>query len=196
MDRTALQRNIAAYICGDDAAGERVCATLDAAVRQAVYGFLSSGDADRDDVVQDALLIMLGYLRRAQDCPDNPEAFAVTVALNRCRNLYHWRRLRASIDVDDMAAHLPASDASPLDLLDAKEIRALLAEAFEALDPPCRRLLRQVYVEERTIEDLRRELGLGSVQAVYHRKAICFAKITKFFNRRRFGGRYVRKRNR
>jgi len=193
MDHTALQSNIEAYISGDDAAGDRVCATLDTAVRLAVYGFLSPGDADRDDIVQDTLLAMLDYLRRAKERPDNPEAFAVTVAQNRCRNLFHWRRLRETVDIDDMAGRLPDTGTSPLELLVAKETRDLLAEALEALDPSCRRLLRRIYMEECAFEDLRRELGLGSVQAVYHRKNICFAKVTKFFNRRRFGGRYIRK---
>ncbi len=193
LDRTALKREIAAYIAGDDAAGDRVCTTLDSAVRQAVYGFLKPQDADRDDMVQDALLAMLEYLRTAADCPDNPEAFAVTTALNRCRNLYHWRRLRHSEDIDDLSGRISCAGDSPLDLLDAKETHDLLAEAFAALDPDCRWLLGEVYLEERTIEDLRRDLGLASVQGIYHRKNICFAKITKFFNRRRFGGRYTRK---
>lgn len=193
MDRKALKRDCAAYVSGDDAAGRGVCATLDAAVRQAVYAFLPADDPDRDDVVQDTLLSMLQYLRASGVCPDNPEAFAVTSALNRCRNLYHWRRLRHSVDIDEMAGRLPCADASPFELLDAHETRDLLAEALEALDPDCRDLLLEVYREEKSVEILRREAGLSSVQGIYHRKNICLKKVTKLFNRRRFGGRYTRR---
>ena len=193
LDRRALKRDIAAYVSGDDAAGRGVCATLDVAVRQAVYAFLPANDPERDDIVQDTLLAVLQYLRASGVCPDNPEAFAVTSALNRCRNLYHWRRLRHGVDIDEMAGCIPSADASPLDLLDARETRDMLAEALASLDPDCRRLLWEIYLEEKSVEILRREAGLSSVQGIYHRKNICLKKVTKLFNRRRFGGRYTRR---
>ncbi len=193
LDRDNLKHDIAAYVSGDDAAGRGVCATLDAAVRQAVYGFLPPDDPDRDDIVQDTLLTLLQYLRASEVCPDNPEAFAVTSARNRCRNLYHWRKLRQNVDIDEMAGRLPCPDASPLDLLDDRETRDLLVEALASLDPECHKLLLDVYLEEKTIESMRREAGLTSVQGIYHRKNICLKKITKFFNRRRFGGRTTRR---
>ncbi|MBU0742047.1 sigma-70 family RNA polymerase sigma factor [bacterium] len=193
MDRKALKRDIAAYVSGDDAAGRGVCATLDVEVRGVVYAFLSANDPDRDDIVQDTLLAILQYLRASGVSPDNPEAFAVTCALNRCRNLYHWRRLRQGVDIDEMAGRIPCADASPLDLLDAQETRNLLAEALASLDPDCRRLLRDIYLEETSIEILRRKAGLSSVQGIYHRKNICLKKVMKFFNRRRFGSRYTRR---
>ncbi len=192
-DTTRLRQDIAAFISGDDGAGDRVCATLDRAVRAAVCGFLPPQDADREDVIQDSLLAMLQYLRGARDCPDNPEAFAVTVALNRCRNLHQWRKRRPTVDIDVAAPRLSDDDGDPLDRLHDEQVREMLASAFARLDEECRNLLRAIYLEERTIEDLRREAGLASVQGIYHRKNICVKKVTQFFNRSWFTGRYVRR---
>ena len=125
-DHSELKQDIVAYVAGDDAAGDRVCATLDRAVREAVCGFFPPQDADREDIIQDSLLAMLEYLRRAEDCPDNPEAFAVTIALNRCRNLHQWRKRRPTIDIDDAAPWLPGDAENPLDRLHDEQVRASL----------------------------------------------------------------------
>ena len=65
----------------------------------------------------------------------------------------------------------------------------LLEEVLGSLDIPCRRLLAAIYRQEATIEELRRELGLRSVQAVYHRRNICLQKAQRFLNRLLFSGR-------
>ncbi len=192
-DHSELKQDIVAYVAGDDAAGDRVCATLDRAVREAVCGFFPPQDADREDIIQDSLLAMLEYLRRAEDCPDNPEAFAVTIALNRCRNLHQWRKRRPTIDIDDAAPWLPGDAENPLDRLHDEQVRAMLADAFARLDDECRELLFAIYLEERSVEELRREAGLASVQGIYHRKNICFKKVTQLFNRSWFSGRYSRR---
>jgi len=196
LDHEALKRDIAAYISGHDAAGQGVSASLDPVVRRAVYALLPEDDPDRDDIIQDTLIALLQYLKASGTCPDNPEAFAVTSAKNRCRNNFHWRRLRQGVDIDGLSERLPSGEAGPLDLLDARETRELLFEGLEAIDPGCRRLLRDFYLEEKSAETLRREAGLSSVQGVYHRKNVCLKKITKFFNRRLFGGRYSRRTHR
>lgn len=188
LDRQALKRDIAAYVSGDDAAGRGVCATLDAVVRRAVYSFLPADDPDRDDVVQDTLLSLLQHLRTAGKAPDRPEAFAAASARNRCRNLHQWRRVRHSVDIDEMAGRISCTSASPLDLLDARETHDLLTEALADLDPVCRQLLLDIYREEKSMESLRREAGLSSVQGVYYRKNNCLKKVIKNFNKRRFDG--------
>ena len=184
-----IRDDIASYVAGDDAAGERLCASLDPAVRDAVYGFFRAGEPDRDDLVQDTLLALLRYLRGGGSTPENPEAFCVTIARNRCRNLHQWRKLRPPADVEAAAETLPDTGAGPLELLEAEDRRRLVREAFAQLGDLCRNLLRDFYMKEKSIEELREELGLGTVQGVYHRKNVCVKELKKLFNRSRLGGR-------
>jgi len=180
------------YLKGDDAAGDPICATLEPSIRSMVCRILSPQDADCDDIVQDSMVTMLTYLRRSGIAPDNPQAFAVTIARNRCLNLQLWRRRRSAVDVDQVADKLPQGAASPLDLVDEKQRHGMLLEAMNNLDRSCRKLLEAVYAEEAKIEDIRRSLGLNSVQAVYHRRNICLKKARKFLSNRLFACQPVR----
>lgn len=177
------------YIDGDDTAGDEICTIMEPRVRSTVGAFLGADDADGDDIVQDTLIALLGYLRRARVVPDNPTAFVVTIARNRCRNLHLWRRRRIARDVTELADQLPHAAASPLELVDTGQKRLLLRETIANLDAKCRRLLDAIYRRERTIESVRVELGLGSVQAVYHRRNICLKKAHSFLNQRLFSCR-------
>lgn len=186
-----MMQPIAQYISGDDTAGEKICKEFEPHVRAAVHSFLGRDDADCDDVVQDTFVALLGYLRKAGIAPENPIAFTVTIARNRCRNLMLWRRRRHARDVAEMADKLPQIAASPLDLVDLEQRRALLRDAVDALEQACRSLLRAIYRQERSIESLRVELGLGTVQAVYHRRNICLKKAQSFLNQRLFDCRSI-----
>ena len=158
-------------------------------MRDAVGGFLGTGDPDRDDLIQETLLALLRYLRGGGEPPDNPEAFCVTIARNRCRNLYQWRKLRPTTDVESACVALPDPDAGPLEMLAEAERRTLLRAAFADLNRECRNLLHAFYIEETSMETLRRRSGLSSVQGVYHRKNVCLQHLTRLFNRRLLGGR-------
>ena len=184
----SLILEIKRYIDGDDTAGDMICKTLEAQVRASVRRLIGPHDADGDDVIQDTLIAMLGYLRRAKVAPDNPEAFIVTIARNRCRNLHLWRRRRSARDVTELSEKLPHIAASPLDLIDEEQRRELLEEVLQNLDTHCRDLLAAIYRQGATIEELRHDLGLGSVQAVYHRRNVCIKKAQMLLNRRLFSG--------
>jgi RNA polymerase sigma factor (sigma-70 family) len=179
----SLILDINRYINGDDTAGDRLCKTFASPVKSTVIKLLGSDDSDIDDVVQESLLAMLGYLRRAAKAPENPTAFVVTIARNRCFNLKLWRRRRIAQDVQDLEWKLMHVAANPLDLLDEEERKALLCRVLTKLDTRCRNLLIAIYKQETSMETLRRNLGLGSVQAVYHRRNICLKKAQKFLNR-------------
>ncbi|HPF36932.1 MAG TPA: sigma-70 family RNA polymerase sigma factor [Candidatus Krumholzibacteria bacterium] len=180
------------YIDGDEGAAETICAHLESPIRTAAASILGRSDADLDDIVQDTQIAMLGYLRRSGSVPDNPVAFAVRIARNRCFNLGLWRRRRLAQNVDDHAETLPAIAANPLDLLDREQNRRIVAQALASLDPECRALLEAVYHRESSMEALRHRLGLGSVQAVYHRRNVCLEKMRKRLNRLLFDCRNPR----
>lgn len=187
MALESLEQDIAAYIAGSDLAGNRICLRLEPVIRTEVRRFLLASDADHDDVVQDTLMGLLAYLRRSGRSPERPEAFVVTMAGNRCRNLYRWRKRRPAVELDQAGESLNGG-GDPLDLLEASELEALLRGALARLDEPCRRLLLDVYSERRPMQELQREAGLGTVQGVYYRKYACLKKLALYLNRGWFGG--------
>ncbi len=187
-DKSQLRRAISDYIAGDQAAGDRIYRILLDSVEQAVSQFYPKGNTDRDDIIQSTMLAMLSYLRKAGSCPENPKTFIVTIARNRCRNLYRWHQHRSSVDIDAVAHLLPDNEASPSDLLDRKERIELLAQAMKQLDQDCAKLLKALYLEEKTVEAMRQEAGLVSVQGIYYRKYLCLKNLTKLFNRRIVSG--------
>lgn len=187
--RATSDQDIASYIAGDDPAGGRLCRRLEPVVRAEVRRFLPASDLEHDDVVQETLLGFLAYLRRAGRSPDRPEAFVVTMAGNRCRNLYRWRKRRPAVDLDSATEHLAADVEDPLAMIEAGELEMLLAAALRRLDSGCRRLLSAIYTEDRPMADLQRESGLGTVQGVYYRKYACLRKLARLLNEAESRGR-------
>lgn len=181
-------QEVAAYIAGDDEAGGRICKALEPVIRAEVRRFLSDTDADQDDVVQETLLGLLAYLRKAGRAPDCLEAFVVTMAGNRCRNLYRWRKRRPGVDVESASDWLRANGDDPSEALEAREMERLVRSALSRLDAPCRRLLLEIYSERRSMQELQREAGLGTVQGAYHRKYVCLKKLALLLNRAWFEG--------
>jgi RNA polymerase sigma factor (sigma-70 family) len=183
-----LHGEVAAYVAGDDEAGGRICRALEPMIRAEVRRFLPDADTDHDDVVQETLLGLLRYLRRAGRGPDRLEAFVVTMAGNRCRNLYRWRKRRPTVEVESASAWLRTPDGDPLEALEAREVQHLVRTALSRLDAPCRKLLLEIYSEERSMHEVQREAGLSTVQGAYHRKYVCLKKLALLLNRSWFGG--------
>ncbi|GJM44747.1 MAG: hypothetical protein DHS20C21_15890 [Gemmatimonadota bacterium] len=178
----AVDREVAAYIAGEDAAADRICRALEPIVRAEVRRFLPTTDADHDDVVQETLMSLIRYLRKAGQGPDRVEAFVVTMAGNRCRNLYRWRSRRPGVDLES-TGDLPDPGQDPLAELEAAEAEALVRKALNALDPPCRKLLLEIYVQGRPMQELQMEAGLTTVQGAYQRKYACLKKLADQLNR-------------
>jgi RNA polymerase sigma factor (sigma-70 family) len=183
-NRTPLHELLSRYIDGDDSLFELLWEHLSIPVRNAVARTLPIHDPDHEDIVHDTFLALMSYLRRTGKTPANPEAYAATVARNRCINLLIWRQRRQAVDVDEVSEKLPHVGVSVLDLLDDTERREALQEALDALGDPCRELLQALYGEGLTVEQVRRDLNLGSVQGVYHRRNVCLQKIKKLLKRR------------
>lgn len=173
-----------AHAGGDPAAAEALYLHLEPHVRQAARGFLADDHLDEDDVVQETLLAVLAYVRRRGGFSGNLIRFGVTIARNRCRNLYHWRRRWAGQPIESMAEWFQDPARSALDLLQAEEVELLLRRSLEQLDPACRRLLNAFYVDERPAEEIRGELGLETLQGVYYRRQVCLRKAMRALKRR------------
>jgi RNA polymerase sigma factor (sigma-70 family) len=180
--RGSLDREVAAYIAGDDAAGERICSSLEPVIRAEVRRFLPESDADHDDIVQETLFGLITYLRKAGRGPDCLEAFVVTMAGNRCRNLYRWRKRRPSVDMESASEWLRADGDDPLEELEAEELERTVRQALDRLDPPCRKLLLDIYTQRRSMQDVQKEAGLRTVQGAYYRKYACLKKLAALLN--------------
>jgi len=146
-------------------------------------GFLGPDDPDRDDLIQDALMALLKYLRRGGSLPDSPQTFAATIIRNRCRNLYRWRKSHPAAGVDNLDSWYASPDRSPLDLLLDAEILTGLQTALDRLEAACAKLLRAIYLERKTMDQIKDQLGLTTVQAVYYRRNQCLGHINKIFKK-------------
>lgn len=174
-------------LAGDTAGEAAFVATIQPPVRANVERMLGPGHADADDLVQECVVAVIGHVRARGGFVGNLQVFAVTVARNRCRSHLALRRFRGHVDVDERADILADPAASPLDLCEEAEVRRAVRQALAELDDDCRRLLEDVYLRDVPIEALRQRLGLGSVQAVYHRRCVCLRKVSTLLNRRLFG---------
>jgi len=175
-----LEAAITACAAGDDNAADTLCRLLTYPVRTAVLGFLHARNLDTDDVIQDTLLAVCLYVRRNEGFSGNIIKFAVTVARNRCRNILNWQQRRPHQPVEPMAEWLANTDQSPLDLLLDDEIRELLQATLSELDAQCHELLRAFYLEDKTIETIRQETDLKTVQGIYYRRTICLQRMCEF----------------
>lgn len=183
-DDKRLVAAIDAYAAGDDGAADYIHEVLRAPVYAAARRFLHADNIDLDDVVQDTLMAIYAYLRRNHGFTGDLVKFAITVARNRCRNLLNWRKVRPQTPVETMAEWLADSEKSPLDSLLDAEVRTILQTALDRLDSTCRALLHAFYLEEKTIEEIRGEIGLKTVQGIYYRRAICLRKIYGLLKKR------------
>ncbi len=188
IDPADLLPDIAAYRAGNDAAGDRLCRCMRPAVRLGVARMLGDDDPDVDDVVQESLIACLGYLTGDREFSGDPTRLAVTIARNRCRDLLRHRLRRPHLAIEPFATWLADPGRSPLDDLTERELSEMLQSALARLTRSCRDLLRALYVEDRTPEQVRARIGLGTVQAVYHRRGVCLGQAKKFLQRQwRFG---------
>lgn len=174
-----LRTRVSAYLAGERSAAESICAELEPVVRATVRRFYPDTDSDHDDLVQETLVAFLAYLQRGATVPDSIEAFVVTMAGNRCRNLFRRRKLRPGVELSDVAERIAVPEPDALEVLEVAERDSLLRAALDRLGDPCRRLLTDIYVEGRPMEEIQRELGLSTVQGAYYRKYSCLKKLSR-----------------
>lgn len=179
-----LQEAAAAYAAGDDVAGENLCKVLAQPLRVAASRFLGDDSPEVDDVVQESLLAVLQYIRKGAGFSGDLVRFGVTVARNRCRNLLNWRARRPGVPLESLEGWLANTELSPLDLLLEEEMWHLLQETLDRLGSDCQELLRAFYLEEKSIDEIRRRVGLSTVQGVYYRRARCLEQAAQLLKSR------------
>ena len=173
---TAVAKAVEDYLADRPGAGDRLAMLLDAPLRAAASGFLGPDHGDLGDVVQDSSLAVLEHLQRRGEWSGNLVAFAVTVARNRCRNILNWQARWPHTPVESLETWLADPDRDPLDLLAESDLHRTLQDALDNLREPCGMLLRGFYLEGLSAHELRRRLGLTTVQGVYYRRDSCLAE--------------------
>ncbi len=175
---------VADYLADDRDGAEALARGLESPLRIATEIMLGEDDRDVDDVVSESVVAVLDYVTRRKEFTGDLEAFAITVARNRCRNLLLWRRRRPHVDIEPFTDRIASPEHSPLDILLDDERLALLQEALENLGPECENLLRDFDIEGIPMEEIRRRMGLRTVQGAYYRRALCIKKASDYLNNR------------
>lgn len=175
---------VEACLAGEASAEDRLCHLLLYHARVTVTAFLRTEPPELDDLVQETAIAVMGYLRRQGGFEGSLVNFTITVARNRCRNYRLWKRRRRDVDLEPLAEYLGSPEYSPLDTLLEEERRTLLQEALDRLDETCRSLLRALFLENRTVEEMRRAAGLTSFQSIYYRRARCLEKAGRLLKRK------------
>ena len=180
IDPAALAPDIDAYRTGDEHAGDRLANALRNPLDTEVRRFLGDGQGDVDDVVQDALVSTLQYLRNRDGFAGDPVRLAVTIARNRCRDLHRWRSTKPTSEITPMSDWLEDGSRSILDELVESERMSMLQRALDGISRTCRRLLHDMYVARIPTDAIRERLGLSTVQGVYYRRTACLDEAKKF----------------
>ena len=168
---------LAALFGGQPGAEDRLCRVLRGPVQQAVWSFLGRDNLESDDVVQESLVAVLGFLRRRGEFEGNLFRLAVTIARNRCRNILNWRSRRPQVAIEPLAEWIASSSRSPLDAFVDDEILQVMRAALARLGGECRRLLSALFLQSRSAEEMRLELRLKSIRAVYYRREACLETL-------------------
>ncbi len=174
---------VRAFLDREAGADDRLAATLSRCASITVRDFLGRPDRETDDIVQDAVVSVLAWLTRRGEFTGDIISFTITVTRNRCRNYLDWQRSQRTVPLTGQTGYVASGSPGPLDDLVAAERIAHLQAAVDDLDIACRRLLHAIYYEKRKMADLQREAGLGSLQSMYHRRAVCLKKVEKFLKK-------------
>jgi len=86
--------------------------------------------------------------------------------------------------MSNLADFLAAPELGPLDTLVDEERYVLLQYALDDLPQSCRNLLYAIYKEGRSMESLRSQFALTSIQAIYARRNKCLENVKLFFKKR------------
>jgi RNA polymerase sigma factor (sigma-70 family) len=168
---------------GDSQAAERLGKVLWDPIHLAVVRMLGDEFLEKDDVTQDSLLAVLEYFQRDSAFQGDPVKLAVTIARNRCIDILRKRANNPEVALTPMSNWIADPSSSALDDLEQNELHSQLQKALDQISDSCGRLLRSLYLEKTPTDQIRQQLGLKSVHAVYYRREICLQEAKKFLQR-------------
>lgn len=179
-------QRVASFLADESKAGDGLFKALTQHATITAREFLGHDGPEIEDIVQNTVLAVLEWLRRRQGIEGSLVSFTITATRNRCRNYLVWRRREWSRQdpMPVLADYLASPELGPLDTMVDEERYNLLQDALDSIDVQCRNLLHAIYKENTPVEDLRRRMGLASVQTLYARRNQCLKKVKIFFKTR------------
>jgi RNA polymerase sigma factor (sigma-70 family) len=154
------------FLAGRPEAISMVSEWMRSVVMHRIWGF-----QDSEDIVQAALLALVGNLRAGRFRPGNLRAYARRIAKNMC--VTHYRRVRSKGSHVSLDAHEHLSvDCSSAD---RTERRAVLDRVLDRLDEGCRKIIDLAYVQGYSRLEISKRLGVSEA-AVRVRLYRCIRK--------------------
>ncbi len=134
--------------------------------------------ADRDDLCQDIFIKVYRHLGEFQ-FRSKFSTWIATIAHNTCVNYLEKKRVSLYEDLqvadEDEASHgmewIPSGDRSPLDRVEAHELRVTLEREIERIPLPYREILALFHLEEMSYEEIGTIMNLpeGTVKSYLFR---------------------------
>lgn len=178
-----INEAIAKYAAGNEQAGELLYRELVPHIETSVAQFFSVRDIETDDLIQDTILAVLNYITKNNGFEGDIIRFAITIARNRCRNVANTRSKRPESQVEEMSDWLACTGEGQLDAMMGHEARELVQQAMNKLGKLCKKVIKGFYLNKVSIEQLREETGLGTVQGVYYRRQVCLEEMMTYLKK-------------
>ncbi len=139
------------------------------------------GEMDAQDIFQESMIsfyhvVIEGKFREEA----SPDTVIYAIARNLC-----YRRLRHSKTTQDLSALAEADHMEPE--LDWNEMskEKLVRNLIDKLGKSCQRLILLFYFKKKSMEEIKKEFGLGSVQAAKNKKYRCMQELQGLFKKNR-----------
>jgi len=164
---------------------EEALAEIYRSARKMIVAFVrknSGSEGDAEDLLQEALVILWERVRAGTY---EPSAKVTTFLYGIVHNLWlrQLARLRRERPAEIDAESNASDDPSALERLIESEEAKNLADALRKLGEPCHRLLLLYYYEERSMEEIARELGFANADTAKSKKYQCKKALEKILKR-------------
>ena len=142
---------------------------------------------DVEDVLQEALVILW---ERVCNGTFEYQARLSTFIYATAKNIWSRRlsRNRREVSLPDAVSDVEDNDPDPLEELQENERITAVQRAMEQIGNPCHDLLLLYYWEERSMEDIARQLGFANADTVKSKKYQC-KKVLGQLTRKLLGGK-------
>lgn len=126
--------------------------------------YMGFGDAQANDLVQDAFVRAYRHLRRCGD-PERFAGWSFKILSNLCRTAGRKRARRVTEPLDAVGATLPSKGPAPDEVAEASWLKDRVRDALDAVPPDQREALVLMYLQGYSVAEIE-ELTGASASAV------------------------------
>ena len=143
---------------------EHIAPRLHEKVLKVGLDFFASRE-DAEDAAQESMEQLWRYLEQI-DAGRNVEALAVRVAKNCCVSMYRKQKLGTELSSRFTSPLEGTGEASPHDILEAKDMQRMLAEALDLLKPRERQLFEMRQMEGLSTDEVATQTGIPKTSII------------------------------